>query len=93
MLTEARSSKSPIGFLDPRLVAIDTINEDASFIESYITSTLLAHCDKEFVLMPYNEHFHWILIVLIPKWNKAIYVDSLSKKKSKYTAIAEILDR
>ena len=93
MLTEARSSKSPIGFLDPRLVAIDTINEDASFVENYITKALLAHHDKEFVLMPYNEHFHWILIVIIPKWNKAIYLDSLSKNKSKYTAIAEILDR
>ena len=55
MISNAESRKSLVGFLDPHLVSMQSIEEDASFIEAYMTTSLLAHRDKEFILLPYNQ--------------------------------------
>ena len=55
MISEAGVRNSPVGFLDPHLVSLQNIEENAKFIEDYMTESLLAHHDKEFILLPYNQ--------------------------------------
>ena len=55
MISEAEVRNSPVGFLDPYLVSEQTIKENAKFVEDYMTESLLAHRDKEFILLPYNQ--------------------------------------
>ena len=45
----------PVGFLDPHVVSKQTINQDASFVEKYITTGLLAQDDKDYIVVPYNQ--------------------------------------
>lgn len=55
MIPDARSSKSSVGFLNPHLVSMQSIQEDASFVEAYMMMSLLALRNKEFRLLPYNQ--------------------------------------
>ena len=41
----------------------------------------------------YMSRYHWILLVIIPKRNKIIYLNSLLDKKHDFTVLKEILDR
>ena len=93
MLIKARSSNLPVGFLDPLMVAKDTIDQDTPLVERYIAAGLLGCVKKEYVLMPFLQNFHWILIVIVPKWNKVYYLDSLSKNKMDFTVVSQVIDR
>ena len=35
---------------------------------------------------------HWILLIIIPKWSKAIHLDSLQASRKDYSAIRKFLD-
>nr|CCI55307.1 PH01B001I13.3 [Phyllostachys edulis] len=85
--------QEPVGFLDPHVVSEQTINQDASYVEKYITMGLLAQDDKDYILVSYNQKYHWILLVIIPKRNKVIYLDSLLNKTYDFTLVKGILDR
>ena len=55
MILEAKRRKEPVGFLDPRLISEQCINDDASYVKDYVTTRLHAHNDKEYILVPYNQ--------------------------------------
>lgn len=55
MIQQVRQSRRPVGFLDPHLVSEQSINADASFVQGYITRGLIAHTDKEYVMVPFNQ--------------------------------------
>ena len=41
----------------------------------------------------YMSRYHWILLVIIPRRNKVIYLDSLLNKTRDFTLLKGILDR
>ena len=55
IITNARRLKEPVGFLDPHVVSEQTIIADASYVEKYITTGLLAQDGTEYVMVPYNQ--------------------------------------
>ena len=55
MIVENTSSKPSVGFLDPHLVSEQCINDNATFVEEYMTTFLLDHREKDFILLPYNQ--------------------------------------
>ena len=75
------------------MVARETIDQDTPLVERYIASGLLGCRNKDYVLMPFHQNFHWILIVIVPKWNKVYYLDSLSKNKMDFTVVSQVIDR
>ena len=44
-----------MGFLDPHVVSLQTIEADLSFVEKYIAAALLRQIDKKYIVVPYNE--------------------------------------
>lgn len=55
MMQQARQSREPMGFLNPQLISKQCINQDASYVEKYITKELLAYANKDYILVPYNQ--------------------------------------
>ena len=46
--------KEPVGFLDPHVVSLQTIQADSSFVEKYITRSLLSQKNMKYIVVPYN---------------------------------------
>ena len=44
-------------------------------------------------IVTYMSRGHWILLVIIPKRNQVLYLDSLVKVTHDFTLIQEVLDR
>lgn len=55
MICEAERRKSPVGFLDPHVVSEQSITANATFVENYVIDFFMAHRNKEFILLPYNQ--------------------------------------
>ena len=55
MMKNARESREPVGFLDPHVVSLQTIQTDPSFVENYITAALLRQHHKDYIVVPYNQ--------------------------------------
>ena len=55
MIKNARRLKEPVGFLDPHLVSLQTIQADSSFVKKYITKSLLRQKNMKYIVVPYNE--------------------------------------
>ena len=55
MMKIARQLKEPVGFLDPHVVSLQTIQADSSFVEKYITRALLRQQNMKYIVVPYNE--------------------------------------
>ena len=55
MMKNARECGEPVGFLDPHVVTEQTIKQDASYVEKYITTGLLAQNNKDYIMVPYNQ--------------------------------------
>lgn len=41
----------------------------------------------------YMSRYHWILLVIIPKRNHVIYLDSLNRNKHDFSVLRGILER
>ena len=41
----------------------------------------------------YMSRYHWILLVIIPRRNHVIYLDSLIRSDHKFSILSGILDR
>ena len=47
---------------------------------------------KKLIMFAHNTGGHWILVVIIPKWNKALYFDSERSKARGYSVIEEVIN-
>ena len=65
MISEAELRNSPVGFLDPHVVSDQTFKENAKFVEDYMTDSLLAHRNKEFILLPNNQGVSAALVAIL----------------------------
>ena len=43
-------------------------------------------------MFAHNTGGHWILVVIIPKWNKTLYFDSQMSKARDYSVLNEVIN-
>ena len=89
---ETREKSVPVGFLDPELMSMSTMNQDTSYVVEYLGKVLQKFARKKLIMFAHNTGDHWILVVIIPKWNKALYFDSERSKARDYSVIEEVIN-
>ena len=76
MIKETKEKSVPVGFLDPQMMSLSTMNQDRSYVVDYMTKTMQKLARKKLIMFAYNKVGHWILVFFIPKSRKALYFDS-----------------
>ena len=92
MIVETREKSVPVGFLDPELMSMSTMDQDRSYVVEYLGKTLHKFARKKLIMFAHNTGGHWILVVIIPKWNKALYFDSQRSKMRDYSVLKEVIN-
>ena len=47
---------------------------------------------KKLIMFAHNTCGHWILVIIIPKWNKTLYFDSQMSKARDYSVLNEVIN-
>ena len=92
MMTEAKEKALPVGFLDPQMLSATTIEFDRSSVVDYLRKGLRVFAKKEYIMFGHNTGGHWILVVIIPKWDKALYLDSDRNRGRDYGMLKGVID-
>jgi len=56
-----------VGFLNPQMLSLSTINQDRSYVGDYMSKALQKYARKKLIMFAHNTIGHWILVVIIPK--------------------------
>ena len=92
MIMETKVKSVPVGFLDPQMMSLSTINQDISYVVDYVTKALQKYARKRLIMFAHNTVGHWILVVFFPKWRKALYFDSERSKARNHSLLKQTLD-
>nr|TKW01054.1 hypothetical protein SEVIR_8G151800v2 [Setaria viridis] len=87
-----RESYFNIGVMDPALVNQHQIRDQPKDTLERIYKFLEQQNYKQYILLPYNFNFHWILLVIMIDQSNVIVLDSLRKPKYKYQDIQGMLN-
>ena len=92
MIKETKEKSVPVGFLDLETMSMSTMNEDRSYVVDYMTKAMQKMARKKLIMFAHNTVGHWILVVIIPKWRKALYFDSQRSKACDHSVLKQTLD-
>ncbi|XP_019157803.1 PREDICTED: uncharacterized protein LOC109154502 [Ipomoea nil] len=62
-----------IGFVCPTQISKDMVIQNAPAVTSYFIHVMTRHKDKQFILAPYHQEYHWLLLVICIR-SKTVYV-------------------
>ncbi|XP_021713692.1 uncharacterized protein LOC110681857 isoform X2 [Chenopodium quinoa] len=71
-----------IGFMCPEMISETYLHSDADRILLYMTHVMEKQKSKQFILCPYHEKNHWVLLVLCMAKREVIIFDSLRQKRN-----------
>jgi amino-acid N-acetyltransferase len=92
MVLETKAKSMPVGFLDSKLMSMSSINQDRSYVVTYVTKASSRFSRKKLIMFAHNTIGHWILVVSIAKWKKALYFDLERSKVHDYSVLKEVLN-
>ncbi|RLN28319.1 hypothetical protein C2845_PM05G17070 [Panicum miliaceum] len=92
MVQETKEWPAPVGFLDPELMPLSTIRSCPSYVVEYVTKALQKHSKKKFIMFAHNTIGHWVLVIIIPKWKKVLYFNSLRSQARDHLSLKEVIN-
>ncbi|TVT99675.1 hypothetical protein EJB05_54936, partial [Eragrostis curvula] len=92
MVKEAKAKALPVVFLDPELMSLSTITVHKSYVVDYVTKAFGKCAKKQCIMFAHNLGAHWILVAIVPKWNKVLYFDSQRSRPCNHDLLKEALD-
>ncbi|CAL4924945.1 unnamed protein product [Urochloa decumbens] len=92
MISETKARTVPVGFLDPELMSLSTITSDRSYVVNYVAKAMKKYVKKKLIMFAHNTIGHWVSVVVIPKWKKVLYFDSLRRQARDHKQLKEVLN-
>ncbi|KAL6654638.1 hypothetical protein ACP70R_008103 [Stipagrostis hirtigluma subsp. patula] len=95
MILETKKKSQPVGFLDPQVLSLSSIEDQRDYAKSYVARQLshyAANKDYEYVMVPYNHAEHWILVLICLKRNLVLYLDSAISENRDFSILTGLLD-
>ncbi|PUZ45799.1 hypothetical protein GQ55_8G253800 [Panicum hallii var. hallii] len=86
------SPPKDFAFLDPAGVSTGSKLEAKDKVR-YISNALkdMTGNNKKYLMIPFNEENHWILIVIVPTYNAALYLDSLGSRRRTHNGTSQLI--
>ena len=92
LFVEAKAKDIPVGFLDPQLMSLDSIKFDRAAVLQYVQKAFTKYTSKDFIMFAYNSGGHWVVVIVIQKWNKVIYLDSNKSGNHDFSMLKLLID-
>jgi hypothetical protein len=96
LFANAKAKNIPVGFLDPQFMSVDSIKIDRGQVMQYVQKAFTKYANKEFIMFAYNSSgyggHHWIVVIVIQKWNKVIYLDPNKAAKHEFSMLSSVID-
>jgi len=72
MEQQAKEMHNNVGFLDPQVFSATMLQFQAKVVTQAITKAM----KHDFVVGSYNTGGHWVLVIIVMKWDLVWYLDS-----------------
>ncbi|TVU00599.1 hypothetical protein EJB05_53962, partial [Eragrostis curvula] len=92
MVKKTREMDLPVGFLDPELMTLSTICVDKSYVVDYVRRVIGKCAKKKCIMFAHNPGEHWVVVAIVPKWNKVFYLDSMRSSARDHSQLKDVLD-
>jgi amino-acid N-acetyltransferase len=92
LVVEAKAKNIPVGFLDPQLMSLDNIKFDRAAVLHYVQKAFTKYTKKDYIMFAYNSSKHWIVVIVIQKWDKVIYLDSNKSGDHDFSMLKLLID-
>jgi amino-acid N-acetyltransferase len=92
LVVEAKAKDIPVGFLDPQLMSLDNIKYDRVAVLRYVQKAFTKYTSKEYIMFAYNSANRWIVVIVIQKWDKVIYLDSNRSGNHDFSMLKLLID-
>ena len=91
MIAETKAKSVPVGFLDPEMMSVSALAFDRSFVVSHVAKIFGKFAKKKLIMFAHNSGGHWITVVIIPKFHKVLYFDSIRSKPLDLSSLKDVI--
>jgi amino-acid N-acetyltransferase len=92
LIVEVRDTSVSVALLDPDPLSIDSMTRDRGFSVGCLKKSLRNHAKKDYVMFAHNCGEHWIAVIIIPKWQKVLYLYSNRGRKTNLSGLKSVID-
>ena len=81
-----------MGFLGSQLMSLDSIQFDGAAVLQYVQNAFTKYTRKDYIMFAYNSGGHLVVVIVIQKWNKVIYLDSNRSGNHDFSMLKLLID-
>jgi hypothetical protein len=95
MVQKVKDDGLPVGIMDPQMFLKSYIRANESSVLDYVKGVLnhFAKFSNSLIMFPHNTGDHWLLVVIIAKWNKVLYLDSDRSKQRDHGLLKSVINK